>query len=67
MALEEAYERGCLQSAAVRQLLLNRRAPAYPTPVPVPAKLPTMRVALPDLSQYNSLLGRVTPDDDPDR
>jgi len=60
-ALEEAYERGCLQPAAVRQLLLNRMAPAYPTPVPVPANLAGMRVALPDLSQYNSLLARVAP------
>jgi len=56
LALEEAHERGRLQAAAVRQLLLNQMAPAYPTPVPVPASLAAMRVALPDLAQYNSLV-----------
>lgn len=59
MALEEADKRGCLQAAAVRQLLLNQMAPAYPKPVSVPAGLAAMKVALPNLSQYNSLLTKV--------
>ena len=58
-ALEEADKRSCLQAAVVRQLLLNQMAPDYPKPVSVPATLAAMKVALPNLSQYNSLLDKV--------
>lgn len=56
LALAAAHESGCLEAAAVRQLLLNRTAPVRLQPVAVPARLAGVRVALPDLAQYNTLL-----------
>jgi len=56
LVLAEAYESGCLEPAAVRQLLLNRAAPNRPQPVAVPARLEGVKVELPDLAQYNALL-----------
>lgn len=56
-ALEEAKERGCLQAAAVRQLLLNQRAPSAPAPLALCERLAAVRVEVPDVAQYNALLG----------
>lgn len=58
-ALEEACRLGCLQAAAVRQILLNQTAPSCPLPVPVPPSLAEVKVKPPDLSQYNTLLAGV--------
>jgi hypothetical protein len=55
-ALEEAWERDCVESSAVRQLLLNRTAPAPVIPLPLPAVLAQLRVAPPDLGRYDQLL-----------
>jgi transposase len=55
-ALEEAWERDCLESEAVRQLLLNRTAPAPILPLPLPAALAEARVAAPDLGRYDQLV-----------
>lgn len=54
--LEEARRRGCLQAAAVRQLLLNQSVPAGPAAVAVPAALGATQLALPDLGRYDTLL-----------
>lgn len=55
-ALEEAWERDCLAPSAVRQLVLNRLAPAPPTPIPLPPDLASAVVAVPDLTSYDALL-----------
>lgn len=59
-ALAEALRRDCLQAPAVRQILLNRAAPAPPAPVAVPAQLARLAVPPPDLSRYNLLLVEAT-------
>ena len=55
-ALEEAWDRDCLEPSAVRQLLLNRTAPVPITPLPLPTVLAEARVAPPDLGRYDQLL-----------
>jgi hypothetical protein len=55
-ALEEAVARGCVDASAVRQLLLNRAAPARPAPVAVPRALAHAVVPAPDLARYDGLL-----------
>jgi transposase len=55
-ALEEAVARGCVDPAAVRQLLLNRAAPARPPPVAVPPALAHAVVPAPDVGRYDGLL-----------
>lgn len=55
-ALEEAWERDCLAPSAVRQLVINRLAPAPPTPIPLPPDLASAVVAVPDLTPYDTLL-----------
>jgi transposase len=54
--LEEAWERDCLEPSAVRQLLLNRTAPAPLAPLSLPARLADAQVAVPDLGRYDELL-----------
>jgi transposase len=56
-ALAEAWERGCLAAPAVRQLILNRTAPAPPTALLLPEALAQTRVVEPDLRRYDALLG----------
>jgi transposase len=58
-ALEDAQRRGCLEVNAVRQLVLNYRAPERPDPVAVPARLAALQLPLPDLLQYNTLIREV--------
>ncbi len=58
-ALDEAQRRGCLQVSAVRQLILNQRAPHQPDPVVVPARLAALQLPLPNLAQYNTLISEV--------
>ncbi|MDO8691292.1 MAG: IS21 family transposase [Dehalococcoidia bacterium] len=58
-ALEEALQRGCLQPASVRQLLLNQTCTPPPEPIPVPLRLGETRLSPPDLSRYNLLLEAV--------
>jgi transposase len=58
-ALEAAAERGCLQASAVRQLILNQQAPAPPAPISLPDRLAQLEVGVPDVAQYNALLGEV--------
>lgn len=55
-ALEEAWERDCLEPSAIRQLLLNHTTPAPLLPLPLPAALAEARVAAPDLDRYDQLL-----------
>jgi transposase len=55
-ALGVAQQRGCLQVSAVRQLILNHRAPDRPDPVVVPARLAAVQLSLPDLAQYDTLI-----------
>lgn len=55
-ALAEAWERDCLEPSAVRQLILNRMAPAPIAPLTLPAALAEARVAAPDLGRYDQLL-----------
>ncbi|MDO8655389.1 MAG: IS21 family transposase [bacterium] len=58
-AVEEALRRGCLQAAAVRQILLNQTFSKYPLPVSVPEGLAMVTVSPPNLSQYDILLAGV--------
>jgi transposase len=58
-ALELAAERGCLQASAVRQLILNQQAPAAPAPIALPDRLAHLQLPVPDVAQYNTLLGEV--------
>jgi hypothetical protein len=55
-ALEVAQARGCLQATAVRQIILNARAPESPAPIAVPRDLAVGRLREPDLTQYDALL-----------
>jgi transposase len=55
-ALEEAWERECLEPSAVRQILLNRTAPPPPAPLVLPTALEETRLAPPDLGRYDQLL-----------
>jgi transposase len=55
-ALQEAWERDCLEPSAVRQLLLNRTTPPPLTPLTLPARLAAAHVAAPDLRRYDQLL-----------
>ena len=55
-AVAEAHHRGCLQAAAVRQILLNQRPAKCLLPVTVPESLARVTVRPPDLSQYDILL-----------
>jgi transposase len=55
-ALEEAWERNCLEPSVVRQLLLNRTAPAPLAPLSLPARLADAQVVVPDLGRYDELL-----------
>jgi hypothetical protein len=54
-ALGEARDRACLAPEAVRQILLNRSAPAGSEPVNVPISLAQARLEAPDLSRYDLL------------
>lgn len=56
-AVEEAHRRGCLQAAAVRQILLNQMPAKCLLPVPVPERLAMVTVRPPDLTQYDILAG----------
>jgi transposase len=56
VGLEEAERLGCLDGTSVRQLVLNRVAPAGMEPIPVPERLAYAKVNLPDLSDYDRLL-----------
>jgi transposase len=56
-ALAEAERRGCLTAGAVRQLLLNRAAPAKPEALALPEALAGARLGAPDLRQYDRLSG----------
>ena len=55
-ALEEAWQRDCLEPSAVRQLLLNRTAPPPIVPLALPAALVGTQIAPPDLGRYDQLL-----------
>jgi transposase len=55
-ALQEAWDRGCLQVSAVRQILLNQTTPPPPAPVAVPQALEGAMVSPPDLAAYDTLL-----------
>jgi transposase len=55
-ALEEAWERECLEPSTVRQMLLNRTAPLPLAPLLLPTALAETRVAPPDLGRYDQLL-----------
>lgn len=54
-ALEEAWQRDCLQATAVRQILLNRLAPMTPPSIKVPLSLTQTALAPPNLAQYDTL------------
>lgn len=56
-ALQEAWDRGCLEVNAVRQILLNQTMPSRPAPVSVPQALQGVVVVAPDPAQYDLLLG----------
>ena len=55
-ALQQAWERGCLQASSVRQILLNQSASPKPEPVAVPLSLRAISVQEPDLRQYDLFL-----------
>ena len=55
-ALEEAYERGCLDVTVVRQLVLNRVSVSCVEPAAVPPRLADLNVVTPSLTQYDHLL-----------
>jgi transposase len=55
-ALQDAWERDCLEPSAVRQLLLNRTAPPPFAPLVLPTRLAEARVAPPDLGRYDQLM-----------
>jgi transposase len=55
-ALEQAQQRGTLQAAVVRQLLLNQSVPVGAPPVALPPTLAPVQLPLLDLAQYNTLL-----------
>jgi transposase len=55
-ALQDAWERDCLEPTAVRQLLLNRTAPPPLAPLVLPTRLAEARVAPPDLGRYDQLM-----------
>lgn len=57
-ALVDAWDRGCLEVSAVRQILLNQTAPSRPAAVPVPVALQGVVVTAPDLADYDLLLGQ---------
>ena len=59
-ALEAAALRGCLQASAVRQLILNQQAPSVPEPISLPDRLAQIQVDVPDVAQYNTLLGEAS-------
>jgi transposase len=58
-ALADAHARGCLQATAVRQLVLNQTSTVC-DPITVPASLAHVRLPLPDLAHFNTLLAGVT-------
>lgn len=61
-ALQEAWERGCLQASAVRQILLNHASPPPPAPVAVPVALVGAVVSPPDLAEYDTLFAPAQPE-----